>query len=157
MYTHWQAAWRSAGALGIALLTYTCVLLPVASQAGGGFPALMILMTILGASILTSVLAVAFRCGLYLSGIKGVGLSVVVATSAIYLLLVLLFTAVPIQTHAVVVDIPSLPGQSRHSLLMLNMAPVGVIAITLFVLPLAVAFTVARVAKGRAGPPDMSL
>ncbi len=150
MYTHWQAAWRSAGALGVLLLALTCVPLLLAFQAGEGLPSLVVLMTVLAAGVFTSIVAVAFRCGLYLSGIKGIDLSVVAATPAIYLLLLLLFTVLPIETHAVALDMPSSPGQSRHALLVLDMAPIGVIAIALLVVPMVVAYIVARIARARA-------
>jgi hypothetical protein len=150
MYTHWQAAWRSAGALGVVLLAFMGFALYFVAQASSGIPVLAVPMALLAAGVLTAILAVSFRLGLGLSGIRVVGLSVVVATPAIYFLVLLVLRALPIETHEVALNMPSPPQTSRHAILMLNMVPASVIAIALLVLPIAVAFVVARLAKGRA-------
>lgn len=149
MYTHWQAAWRGAGVLGLVLLALATVPAFMALQAGHALSSLPALITIVAAGIVTTILAVSFRVGLYLSGIKGVGLPVIIAIPALYALLLVVLSTLPVETHAVTLDMPS-PGQSRHALLMFELAPVGVLAIEFLVLPLVVAFVVARIARGGA-------
>jgi hypothetical protein len=87
---------------------------------------------------------------LYLSGIKGVGLSVVVTTPAIYMLLLFLVGLTPVESYAAMLDMPTPGSDTNPRSLMMNVAHICLGVFVLLVLPLIVSFGVGRIMRGRA-------
>lgn len=150
MYTHWQAAWRGACALGFALLAVTVVPLLSAAWSGDALPAVTLLMPVLCGAVFIVVTAAAFRVGFHFSGIRGIALAAVVSTPLAYLVLLLIGSTIPLATSVMTIGLPTPPGETQHALLMLNMPPISAIIVGFIGLPTAVAYIVGRISRGRA-------
>jgi hypothetical protein len=153
LYSHRQAAWRSAWAVGGAL--FPLILLQSYLSLGANVASLFLPIPVSAAicAMLAPVFALAFGLGFRLSGPKLVDLRTVVITAAIYLILLLLLSfvaSIPLETHAVIFDMPSTPGQSMHVLLVSVLLPVSAVVFAIFALPLIVAVSVARTRRGGA-------
>jgi hypothetical protein len=146
MFSLWQAAWRSAWIVGIALMAFACIQLVGLVRNDIASPPIAILAAALIVGILTLVIAVAFRCGFHLSGLEKGRPLAAIATSVIYLVLLAVLTSIPIETRAIAIDLPT-QGQAHHALLMV---PAGTLVFVFFVLPLLVSFGVARFIRARA-------
>jgi hypothetical protein len=146
MHSPWQTTWRSAWIVGIALLAFTSIQLLGNFQNDFASPVVVLLGAGLTVVILTLVVAIAFRCGLHLSGLKNARPITAIATSAIYLVLLLLLSAIPIETRAVAIGLPT-TGQTHHALLMV---PIGSLVFAFFVLPLLVSYGISRYMRARA-------
>jgi hypothetical protein len=146
MHSPWQLTWRSAWIVGIALLVFASTQLVGNIQNGFASPAVVILVAALIVGILTLVIAIAFRCGLHLSGLKSARPLAAIATSGIYLAILPLLTALPTEPRAVAIGLPT-TGHTHHALLMV---PIGTLVLAFFVLPLLVSYGISRYIRARA-------
>ncbi len=149
MYSQWQAAWRCALITGIALLAVALLQTWAVIQIGA--PLLPVLgVTVLAVGAATPTMALGFRSGLHLAGLRSTGPSFVLVASAIQLAMLALLAMVPIESHPVELHLESTPGQTQRSALIFSMHPILAIVLPSFVLPLVVAVVVARVIRARA-------
>lgn len=152
MHSPWQTTWRSTWIVGTTLLVFACLQLVGAIQGDLASPVIAVPIAVLAVGILTLVIAIAFRCGLHLSGLKMIPAPTAITTSAVYLSLLTLTAFVPIETHPVAIELPTTGHagdalQSQHAMLMV---PIGTLLFAFFVLPLLVAYGVARYMRARA-------
>jgi hypothetical protein len=154
MYSHWQAAWRSACGVGIPFLAYALVRLwpepPEIVGLQGSIVTWALLTAFCAAAIFIAIVAVSFRCGFYLSRVEEVRLSTVVAVSAIYTAILVLLTSIPVATSAVSMDMPTTHVQAAESFFMINLGPIWFVVVALLVTPFAVSYVVARLLRTRA-------
>jgi hypothetical protein len=146
MHSPWQLTWRSAWIVGIVLLVFANTQLLGNIQNDIASPAVVILVAALIVGIITLVIAIAFRCGSHLSGLKSARPLTAIATSGIYLALLPLLAAIPKEPRAVAIGLPT-TGQTHHALLMV---PLGTLVIAFFVLPLLVSYGISRYVRARA-------
>jgi hypothetical protein len=150
MYSQWQAAWRSAWAVGVVLLAYALFhFWPDISEAPARRGSILFAMSC-GVGLLTLVIGCSFRYGLRLSGKTGARLLTIVVTPAAYLAILKVLTAIPIHTHAVRLDMPVPQPQLDESLLMNAPVLLGSLVLLFVLLPIAVSYCVARTLGGRA-------
>lgn len=150
MYSHRQAAWRSAWAVGATVLPFLVVYLWGMLQPGAASPVLPCVVALAVIGVLAVVLATAFGLGFRLSARKTVGIAVMVATAAAYLVPLALLSFIPIETHAVAVAFPTTPDQAQRASVMSVLVPVSAVTLVLFAFPLGVSFVAARLIRGGA-------
>jgi hypothetical protein len=126
--------------VGLVLLVFVYIQLVGNMQKEVASPVVVLLGAGLIIAVLTMVVAVAFRCGLHLSGLRNARPLTAIAISAIYLPLLAIFSHVPVETRAVAVSLPT-TGQTHHALLMV---PIGTLVFAFFVVPLLVSYGVCR-------------
>lgn len=154
MYSQWQAAWRGAITCGVILLALSCFRSWAAIRIGAP-PVPVLGIVFLTAAIATLVIAVAFKCALFLADFRRPGMSFVVMASAISLGLILLLAMFPAANPAVVfhAELPlapdQAPGQSHHMAVMVPKNPIDAVLLPYFSLPVIAAFVVARLMRGR--------
>ena len=151
MYSHWQASLRTAVIVGAVLLLLLCTNLVLLE------PTILTLTTevriaaigVLRRVVEMTLVAVATRCGLYYSGIKGVGRVAVTAMSAGYLLLYYVVVAISVPSPYITLELQRPDKSPGYGLIVSDF---NVIEITLVPLVLAfiVSFGVARTMRGRA-------
>ena len=147
MFTHRQAAWRTAWTVGAALFPLLLLQLYMLLDRTSDSWVLPIPVAAAICATLAPVYALAFGLGYRLSGRKRISLKTVVITTVIYVALCLAVTYIlstPVQTHALVMDMPSTPEQTRNAFLVNVVRPVAGAIFVFFVLPALVAFGVAR-------------
>jgi len=147
MYSPWKITWCSAWIVGTALLAYAGLQIVGAIHQDFASPGVVILAAALSVGILTLVIAISFRCGLHLSGLEKARPLTSIATSAIYLVLLALLSAIPFESRPMTIGLPT-TGQTHHALLLV---PAGTLVLSFFVLPLLVSYGVARFTRSRWG------
>jgi hypothetical protein len=150
MYSHRQAAWRGAWAVGAVLFPLLLLQLYLSLDTSVGSPILPIPVAAAICAMLAPVFALAFGLGFRLSGSKLISLKTLVITTTAYatfLLVIGVLSSMPVETHAVCMDMPSTPEQSMHAFFVNILLPVTGVIFALFALPLIVAFGVARIRR----------
>jgi hypothetical protein len=150
MYTHRQAAWRSAWAVAVAVLPFLVTYSWQALRPEAASPVLPFVAALAMIGILSVVLAAAFGAGFRLSALKTVGIRVILVTAMSYLVPLVLLFSIPIETHAVLMDLPPTPEQAQRAFVMNVLVPFSAAILVLFAFPLGVAFAVARLSRAGA-------
>lgn len=155
MYSQWQVSWRGAIACGAFLLAFACIQTWSVIRTGAP-PVPLLGVVILTTGIATAVIAMAFRCGLFLANFGTPGRSFVIASSLISLGLIMFLMLLARPDAAVVFDaaLPPAPDpasvRSTHMIVTVPENPVEAILLPYFSLPTIAAFGVARFLRGRA-------